>query len=165
MDRAEYLKLHKAVYAKRGPASAQVCARIDASCSGIMAWACISQEYRDVDDFMPLCRFHHQQYDDPDGQKAARGGRRGGPTAGAIARDSGQLASIAPLGGRAAASARRTSGQYQNEVYRARLSELAKRRNNVFPALASSKGSCQRYRINHVPPLPCNCGQHKEQIA
>jgi hypothetical protein len=28
-----------------------------------MQWANVSGEYRDVNDFMPLCRYHHRRYD------------------------------------------------------------------------------------------------------
>ena len=58
-----YRALHLRVRTARGPASAYQCAHADDSCSGQMQWANISHEYRDVDDFMPLCRRHHRRYD------------------------------------------------------------------------------------------------------
>lgn len=60
-----YEGLHSRVEKERGPAASYACAHADETCKGIMQWANISQEYRDVNDFMPLCKSHHRWYDCP----------------------------------------------------------------------------------------------------
>jgi hypothetical protein len=62
-DRADYSAIHYRVRRERGRAAGYPCALADETCKGVMQWACISQEYIDVDDFMPLCRSHHARWD------------------------------------------------------------------------------------------------------
>lgn len=55
------MRLHKDVYAARGKAAEHECAR---GCGRqALDWANVSGEYRDVDDFEPLCRPCHQRQD------------------------------------------------------------------------------------------------------
>ena len=63
--------LHKLVHKTRGRAALLPCAQADNTCTGRMEWANISGEYRDVDDFMPLCKSHHRRYDDSPEWRAA----------------------------------------------------------------------------------------------
>jgi len=63
IDRPGYRAIHLALVRRRGRAASYSCAFADATCKGRMEWACISQQYRDEDDFMPLCRSHHLRYD------------------------------------------------------------------------------------------------------
>ena len=56
--------LHKRLYRKRGRAALRPCSQADETCQGRMEWANISGEYRDVDDFMVLCRSHHARMDE-----------------------------------------------------------------------------------------------------
>ena len=60
-----YRALHLRVRTARGRAADYPCTHEDESCRGAVQWANISGEYLDVDDFMPLCRFHHRAYDAP----------------------------------------------------------------------------------------------------
>ena len=62
-DRPDYALIHYLVRKERGRAADFSCAFLDETCRGSMQWACISQEYRDTEDFMPLCRSHHVRYD------------------------------------------------------------------------------------------------------
>lgn len=61
--RTGYRALHLRLRAARGRAADYPCARADGLCSGSMQWANISRQYLGVDDFMPLCRYHHRRYD------------------------------------------------------------------------------------------------------
>jgi hypothetical protein len=63
MDLDGYTELHYQLGKRRGKASEYVCAHADETCKGSLQWANISQEYRDIEDFMPLCRSHHVRYD------------------------------------------------------------------------------------------------------
>ncbi len=58
-----YSVIHKLVKRERGRAADYSCTFTDETCRGSMQWACISQEYRGIEDFMPLCRSHHVRYD------------------------------------------------------------------------------------------------------
>lgn len=62
-DRPGYAVLHDRVHKERGRAADYPCRLADDTCKGSMQWANISGEYRDVEDFMPLCRSHHARYD------------------------------------------------------------------------------------------------------
>jgi hypothetical protein len=64
--------LHERVYRERGPASSHVCQHADDTCSGPIDWANVSHEYRDTQDFMPLCRSHHIRYDKKFGWGSAK---------------------------------------------------------------------------------------------
>jgi hypothetical protein len=61
--RIGYRALHLRVRKAHGRAADHPCEHADGSCSGSMQWANISGDYRGIDDFMPLCRFHHRLYD------------------------------------------------------------------------------------------------------
>jgi len=62
-DRPGYKGIHEVVKRRFGKAADYNCAFADATCRGRMEWACVSNEYRDSNDFMPLCGSHHQRYD------------------------------------------------------------------------------------------------------
>jgi hypothetical protein len=62
-DEVGYDGLHIRLWKARGPAADHECQHADGTCKGPMNWANISHEYRDVDDFMPLCQSHHVRYD------------------------------------------------------------------------------------------------------
>lgn len=62
-DDVQYGGLHQRLYHERGNAADYLCTHEDQSCYGRMQWANISHEYRDVQDFMPLCQSHHRRYD------------------------------------------------------------------------------------------------------
>lgn len=66
-DRIGYHGLHNRVRRMRGAASEHACAHADSTCEGPMHWANISHEYRDTEDFMPLCQSHHFRYDQESG--------------------------------------------------------------------------------------------------
>ncbi len=66
-----YMKLHKRVWRARGRAAGYPCTQADGTCKGRMEWACISREYRDIDDFMVLCISHHRRYDSSPETRAA----------------------------------------------------------------------------------------------
>ena len=75
-DDPSYRALHGRVRKERGPASEQVCLHADDTCEGRMNWANISHEYRDVQDFMPLCQSHHIRYDRESGSWGITAARR-----------------------------------------------------------------------------------------
>lgn len=49
----------------RGAAAEFNCAHADETCRGPMCWVSISRGYRDVGDFMPLCRSHQDRHENP----------------------------------------------------------------------------------------------------
>jgi len=58
-----YDALHHQLYRERGSAVHHTCSHADETCKGAIQWANISQEYKGVEDFMPLCVSHHLRYD------------------------------------------------------------------------------------------------------
>lgn len=62
-DDVGYFGIHSRVYKERGRAADYACQHADSTCKGPMHWASISHEYKDMDDFMPLCQSHHVRYD------------------------------------------------------------------------------------------------------
>lgn len=62
-ERVSYRTLHRRVRDTRGRAVEYSCTHADGACCGPMQWANISGEYQGVEDFMPLCRYHHRRYD------------------------------------------------------------------------------------------------------
>jgi hypothetical protein len=56
-----YFTLHARVHAQRGKADR--CIIYGCNSIGPFQWACISGEYKDVGDFMPMCISHHRQHD------------------------------------------------------------------------------------------------------
>jgi hypothetical protein len=159
--------------------------------STLFEWANISHRYIDVWDFMPMCIIHHNQYDGVSDEaraniSAAGIGKHSG-TGRKHTEESKAKMSSAKLGNQNArgkrtdeSRARMSAAHDGLKVSEASLAGLVAGRVTQkaasYPALKAgrntmkdsgfsnlAKARCKRWRINHVPPLPCNCGQHTKE--
>jgi hypothetical protein len=73
-NKVGYDWLHALVTRERGKADRCIVFQCSTGCT-FFEWANISHEYKDIGDFMPMCRTHHKQYDKP--ETAHRGASNG----------------------------------------------------------------------------------------